>query len=792
MAVDASSSMSRFTYHVFLSFRGEDTRKNFTDHLYTALVNAGLHTFRDDDEIERGGDIKLELETAIKQSRSSVVVLSKDYASSGWCLDELVMIVERKRNCEHIIFPVFYDVEPSCVRKQTGSVGEAFDGHDKRYKAETDETKKQYLREKMKGWRAALREVADLGGFVLENQADRHESKFIKIIVREVVRKLDFMVLSGTPYPTGLESRVKDINSWLQDGSNNVGIMVINGMGGIGKTTIAKTVYNQNFDRFEGSSFLANIRETAKEPNGLVRLQRQLVSDILKRKMERIYSVDQGAPLIKDALCCKRVIVVLDDVNHLDQVNDLIGMQDRFHPGSKIVITTRHEQLLKADEVFDITVEELSDDEALCLFSRHAFGQHKPIEQYMELSKRVIHYCGGLPLALQILGSSLCGETVDVWESQLQKLKTHLPEKIHNVLKMSYDPLDDHEKNLFLDIVCFFVGKDKDYTLEILEECYYPIMVGFQNLIRRGLVKVNKKNKLLMHQLLREMGREIIRQESRKQPGKRSRLWYHEDVFNVLRDKSGTETIEGLSLNMDDLTFKRSKNVQKTQLEGFPGELMLLNEGNSPKRYRLGLLSWLPMVHALVEPLSEPDEADLKTDAFSQMHNLRFLQLNNVRLTGGYKEFPKRLRWLCWRGFSSKYIPNDFPLERLVVLDMQNSSLERLWKRTNVLKSLKILDLSCSNGLTSSPDFSQLPSLERLILKYCKSLVTVHESIGELVRLVLLNLKGCENLRNLPNKVFQLKSLEKLILSGCSRLEGLPPDLGKLVSLNGVHPDGTN
>lgn len=109
-----------------------------------------------------------------------------------------------------------------------------------------------------------------------------------------------------------------------------------------------------------------------------------------------------------------------------------------------------------------------------------------------------------------------------------------------------------------------------------------------------------------------------------------------------------------------------------------------------------------------------------------------------------------------------------------------------------VLESLKILDLSCSYGLTSSPDFSQLPNLERLILKYCKSLVSVHESIGELGRLVLLNLKGCENLRNLPNKVFQLKSLEKLILSGCSRLEGLPPDLGKLVSLNGVHPKGTN
>lgn len=787
MAVDASSSMSRFTYHVFLSFRGEDTRKNFTDHLYTALVNAGLHTFRDDDEIERGGDIKSELDRAIKQSRSSVVVLSKDYASSGWCLDELVMIVERNRTDELVLFPVFYDVDPSCVRNQTGSVGKAFDEHKKRFEAETDERKKKHLREKMEGWRAALREVADLGRFVLQNQDDRHESKFIQIVVREVVSKLDLKVLSATPYPTGLESRVKYINSCLKDGSNNPHIMVINGMGGIGKTTIAKTIYNQNFDRFEGSSFLANIRETAKEPNGLVRLQRQLVSDILKWKMDRIYNVDQGAPMIKDALSCKRVLVVLDDVDHSDQVKNLVGFRDQLHPGSKIVVTTRYEQLLKADEVFEITVEELNDDEALCLFSRHAFGQHKPTEQYTELSKRVVQYCGGLPLALQSLGSSLCGETVDVWESQLAKLTTHLPEKIHNVLKMSYDPLDDHEKNLFLDIVCFFVGKDKDYMLEILKDCYYPITVSFQNLIRRGLVKVTKKNKLLMHQLLREMGREIIRQQSRKQPGKRSRLWYHEDVFNVLRDKTGTEKIEGLSLNMDDLIFKSSKNAQETQFEGFPAELILLNEENSRKRYCRGLLSWFPIVRALVEPLSEPDEANLKTDAFSPMRNLRLLQLNNVRLTGGYKEFPKRLRWLCWRGCSLKYIPSEFPLERLVVLDMRNSCLERLCKSTMVLMSLKILDLSYSYHLASSPDFSQLPNLERLILKHCKNLSEIHKSIGELGRLVLLNLKGCENLRNLPKKVFQLKSLEKLNISGCSRLEGLPPDLGNLVLLNGAH-----
>ena len=173
MAAEASSSMSRYAYHVFLSFRGEDTRKNFTDHLYTALVHAGFRTFRDDDEIERGEDIKSELESAIRQSRSSVIVMSKDYASSGWCLDELGMILECKRTSKHIVLPVFYDVDPSHVRKQIGSVGEAFEKHEEQFRAQTDEGKKEYWRNKIDGWRASLREVADLGGLVLQNQADR-------------------------------------------------------------------------------------------------------------------------------------------------------------------------------------------------------------------------------------------------------------------------------------------------------------------------------------------------------------------------------------------------------------------------------------------------------------------------------------------------------------------------------------------------------------------------------------------------------------------------------------------
>uniref|UniRef100_A0A5B7BP45 TIR domain-containing protein n=1 Tax=Davidia involucrata TaxID=16924 RepID=A0A5B7BP45_DAVIN len=140
-APEVSSSMSRCTYHVFLSFRGDDTSKTFTDHLYTALVHAGINTFRDDDELERGEDIESELQKAIRQSRISIILFSKDYASSKWCLNELVKILERRSIAGHNVLPIFYDVEPSQVRMQTGSFAEAFSRHEKQFQAETDERK---------------------------------------------------------------------------------------------------------------------------------------------------------------------------------------------------------------------------------------------------------------------------------------------------------------------------------------------------------------------------------------------------------------------------------------------------------------------------------------------------------------------------------------------------------------------------------------------------------------------------------------------------------------------------
>ena len=351
---------------------------------------------------------------------------------------------------------------------------------------------------------------------------------------------------------------MKCINWWLEDGSNKVGMATICGIGGIGKTTIAKVVYNQNIQRFEACSFLADVREACQERNGLVRLQRQLISDILKGKVNKVYNTDDGVVKIKEALHCRKVLLVLDDVDDLEKVTKIIGTGIPLYPGSKIVLTSRQRNLLcnpLVTQMFDLEAsssygdlckvfeaKELAFNESLQLFNWYAFGQSSPIDNYRDYARSIVKHCNGLPLALQVLGSSLYGKGIKVWESALQKLGAIPDGKVQKILRISYDSLqDDHDKNLFLDIACVFVGKDRDYATAILDGCDYYTTVGIENLIDRCLVVVNEKNRLMMHQMVRDMAREIICQESHE-PGKRSRLW-HKDAFDILRD----ETVRDLS-----------------------------------------------------------------------------------------------------------------------------------------------------------------------------------------------------------------------------------------------------
>ncbi|PSS02600.1 TMV resistance protein like [Actinidia chinensis var. chinensis] len=740
----SSSSEFKFDYDIFLSFQGLDTREKFADPLYHALNSAGFRTFRDDDEIRRSENISSELQRAIKYSKMSVIVFSEDYASSTACLFEVQTILEHCKKSDHFILPVFYDVDPGRVKEQARDL------------------EKKDSSEKTRGGSAALKEVASMAGMVLQNQADGYETKFIENIVEKLRSKLTTKHMRVPHHLIGMDSRTKDINLWFKKWSNGVGILVICGMGGIGKTTIAKVVYNSNFRRFDTCSFLTNIREVAKVPNGLVRLQRQLISDILRKEEHKVNDVEDGCRWLQYVLTDKRILLVLDDVDEEDQLYALFGQRERFFPGSKVIITTRLGNLLNTDEVYQVyKPEKLSTDEALELFSWHAFGENKPIQGYKELSEMFVQHCEGLPLALQVLGSSVCRKSLDVWKSILQKLQTLSDNKILEKLEISFDSLQDkNDKNVFLEIACFFVGKKKNDTITILDGCDYYTLAGIHNLCDRNLLTI-ENGKLRMHHLLQDMGKQIVCRES-DYPQERSRIWQHKESFNILNEKDGTKKIEGLTFDLNVLKKDEFETVHRS---GFSYE--------HPK-------------------LRNSKVVNIETNAFEKMCNLRLLKLSCVQLSGTYEVVPKRLRWLYWRSFSSEYIPYGFPMDKMVALEMRYSNLKQVWKGAKVLGSLKILNVSHSPKLAKTPDFSGIPCLEKLILKDCPSLVEVDESIVKLQRIFLLNLRDCKNLRKLPRNISMVESLEELNISGCSNLIGAIKELKKMRSLRVLHGNRMN
>ncbi|KAM7470197.1 hypothetical protein LguiA_008380 [Lonicera macranthoides] len=737
-ATRAHEASSSTCYDVFLSFRGEDTRKTFTDHLYTALVQQGFRTFRDDDEIEKGEYLKSELQKAICQSKISIVVISKDYASSTWCLDELEMILEQRRRSGHVVLPVFYHVDPSQIRKQTGRTADAFAMYEKQFKEETNSEVKTKLTEKIKRWRSALTEVANLIGLDLQNQVDGHEAKFIQKIVEEIRDKLRHTTLVVAPYEIGIAYRAKDINMWLQDGSTDASIRAICGMGGIGKTTIAKFVYNKNFNSFDGSSFLANIREVSEQPDGLLCLQRQLLLDISRRKHRKIHNVDEGLSRIKNLVCSKRVLLVLDDVEEADQLYFIFGKQEWLFPGSKVIITTRHERLLKPHHIYK--VEKLNEDELIKLFSLHAFGEDCPFKSYTEHTKRAVQICEGLPLALKVLGSALSGKSEDEWVSELPKLDAIPHKQIVRKLKISYDSLqDNHDKRLFLDIACFFVGKNKDYTIKILEKCDFHAKIGIQNLIDRCLLTIDQRNVLGMHRLIQDLGREIIHQES-DEAGERSRLWHHEDSFSVLKNETGTKTVEGLTLDMRMLK-EDDTHTKKQKYEEFIDKSTSSKLVSSLKRHSFSFISG----QSISNTSRSPNDVYLRTDAFKSCN---------------ISEFPSEMR-------NMKSL-KELDADGIVINPLHSSSWEVKWWQP-IVWSIPETPRKCPQTLWAS-----LPSsLQILRLSNCNlSDESFPDNFNNLPSLWILNLKR-NPFRRLPNCIKSLSKLFYLSISECHKLQSL-------------------
>ncbi|XP_056166467.1 disease resistance protein RPV1-like [Syzygium oleosum] len=756
------ATSSGYDYEVFLSFNGSDTRAGFTDFLYISLKDAGIRTFKDDEELGVGEEFAPELLQAINQSKISIPIFSKGYASSVWCLKELVQMVECQKTGRQKIIPIFYDVAPSEVRHQTEGYAQAFLAH---------ENKKRHDEKTIQGWKDALSAVGAINGWDLHSKKEnRREGEFAKELTHKVFSELKKGYLAVSDYLVRVDNHVDAIMEKIGAETSETRIIGIHGMGGIGKTTIAKIIYNKlkkNFEgftqktqkkkkNFDGCCFLSNVRETSKL-EGIHRLQHQLISDILNTKCMDIRNIDEGIKTIKDRLSNKRVLLLLDDVAEKDHMDALVGNGDWFGEGSKLIITTRKKDVLIVPEV-DCTYEVngMDDCQSLQLFSKHAFRRESPLIEYIDQSKRAIGIARGLPLALEVIGSLLSGTEKKSWDDILEKLEKVPHVDVQSKLKISYDALELRQQHIFLDIACFFIGHDKDIVVHFWEKSKFFPKVDMEVLQNMSLIKIGEYNKVLMHDQLRDFGREMARQESKMKIEKQRRVWDPKEALDLLRRRKGKTKVEALHLHFDHelqyrftrKDFKRISNVGFLRVNG-------LEE------------------HFCVE------ERLLWHESPSNVLPANVFRENSYLLP--------HLRWLSWHGIPPTFNIANFSMENVVILDLSNSEITDDWKgwsHMEVMKNLKILNLTGCDCLERTPIFSAEVNLERLILKGCESLTDIDRSICHLKSLVSLDVSSCNNLRRLPDELGRdLASLEYLSLQCCISFERLPDTIGNLESL---------
>ncbi|KAF8018993.1 hypothetical protein BT93_H3772 [Corymbia citriodora subsp. variegata] len=724
-------------YEVFLSFRGPDTRSDITDILYTGLVDAGIRAYIDDDELRTGEEIGPALLQAIEQSKILIPIFSKGYAGSKWCLMELVQMVECKRATGQKIMPIFFDVRPSEVRYQTGVYREAFDLHAK---------KKRFDEKTLHDWRAALSEVGALKGWDFQSKPDRGKGKFAKEVVNKVLIELKKTYLEVSDCLVDMDDHVSEIMRMISADTNEITIVGIHGMGGVGKTTCAKIVYNQISHHFEDCCFLSNIRETSQQ-KGIESLQNQLISRLLRKKGLNIDNMDEGIAMIKQRLFSRRVLLLLDDVDKRIQLDALLGKRIRFGKGSKLIITTRNKDVLSVPTVVWYELPCMDFDHSLQLFSRHAFRREYPLEEYLPYSVKAVKISGGLPLTLEVIGSLLSGKSRARWDKTLEKLERVLHEDVKQKLKISFEALDDRQKNIFLDIACFFIGCDKRIVIHMWESRDFFPEEAVDVLQQMSLIKIREDNRIWMHDQLRDLGREIICQECGIKSEKPSRIWNHEEPFDVLMRTKGMENVEAICLKFehsckDHVTygaFANLSNLRFLQLDGVKFE-----------------------------------ETSTILHCFAQFRPFRCDCSWNVLPASFSHNSPcilPMLRWLSWHNFPANFELTTLSLTKLAILDLSRSKITEKWSGWNhikVAKNLKVLNLTGCTNLKGMLDFSSLLYLERLILEGCQKLVYIDGSIRELKQLVFLNLNSCAKLRILPAELGKLEALTEILVDDTS------------------------
>ncbi|CAK9225230.1 unnamed protein product [Sphagnum troendelagicum] len=711
-----------YEYDVFLNHRGPDVKDTFVAHLNDALCAAGFHPFLDAKSLIKGKHPYNSINEALSGVGVHVAIFSKGYAESKYCLDELHDMLESGK----LILPVFYGVEVEHLCRP-------YDGP---FAAGLRKHKKRGRHQDVERWETALAKVADLQGFRLA-EFNGDEAQLKRRIVLAVQRALPARRLQQVaPHRVGLEESLKVVIKKLNLTGDSVGIIGVFGMGGIGKTTLVREVYNHFAmeKRFEEQSFLKDVRSITDPLD----LQKQLVYDLLQEDLQSSEKFSYRF----DRFMGRKVLIVVDDIDHRSQFDVLIPHIDKLARGSRILVTSRDQNVLtnimRGDGHLTAMheVELMSPHDSYRLFNWHAFYNEKASDGFQDLARKVADACCRLPLALEVIGAFLFDkkrpEDRDCWHQATETLRAN--GDILNKLKISYDGLSSDESRLmFTDIACFLIGKDEQMAMQIFESCisYTGPQVSFHALMDKSLVTLDSDRRIRMHDLLRDMGRNVVTKQSQIE-GQRSHLWDPAMAERVLRKNQGTDTVRGLSV------------------------------------------------------AGAKDGATWKAETYTRMSELHFLILDHCQVKGDFSTWSKELRWLQWWSMPLSELPPTLSLLNLSVLDFTGS-------KSFPCKELRMLILKDCTALQELPQtIGKLSRLKNLDVQGCSTLKALPDSVGELVELTQLNLSNCTTLERLPDTICLLSKLEKLWLINCTKLKFLPTEFGKLQRLDEFWADATS
>ncbi|XP_056851022.1 disease resistance protein RPP5 isoform X2 [Raphanus sativus] len=520
------------------------------------------------------------------------------------------------------------------------------------------------------------------------------------------------------PNLVGMRSHMEGLASLLEmESEDEVRIIGISGMEGVGKTTIADYLYRQFSSRFSEHCFIYDVKSICRS-TGQSYLEQHFLSEILRIKPKRLARKGAGSHSIKERLRNRKVFAVLDNVDKVEQIHGLAKDKSWFGPGSRVIIITRDKGLLDTCGVEIVyPVKCLSSKDALQMFKQIVFKGTDPPACFEQLLTRVSRLAYGLPSAI-IRYSSLCDwhtKTEAEWEKLVSRYEESPHKNIVDILKSSYAELHQVDKLAFLYVACLFNGADIKRVSDLLDDGSES---RIQVLVEKSLVDISPQGCINMNTLVENMGRETVVEESDRTPTKQRILWEPRRIYSVLRDESGTRKIEGLALPMCKM----------------------------------------------------PYVLEIERRSFRKMYSVKFLKFHTRNKTSKLQlsptaRLPDMLKLLHWDAYPSRALPSEFLSGFLVELTLRCSRLQFLSKTNLDLRKLKRLDVSESKELKELPDLSGANQLEELVVEGCKSLTFLKDLPQSLNS---LNAHGCNSLEtvSLPSN----HSIKHIDLSDCSPL----------------------